>query len=60
MIYKGHNFQFAITDLECKIVNLCPKSSAGIFKQIYNKMILIFVLNFLTVFIIFSVIANIL
>lgn len=57
MIYKGNNLKFALTDLECKIMNLGPKKSGGIFKNIYNKIIL---LSFLTVFIIFSVVAYVL
>lgn len=60
MIYKGNKLKFAPTDLERKIMNLYPRNSEGIFKQIYSKMIPTFVLSYLTVFRIFSVIAYVL
>lgn len=46
MIYKGNNLKFALTDLDCKIMNLGPKKSGGIFKNNYNKMITYFCVEF--------------
>lgn len=40
-------------------MNLCPKNNSGIFKQIYNNIIFIFALGFVTVFIILLGVANI-
>lgn len=59
MIYKKSNLKISLTDLEWKIMNLCPKNNSGIFKQIYNNIIFIFALGFVTVFIILLGVANI-
>jgi len=41
-------------------MNFCPKKGSGIFKQIYNKIIYVFALGFVTIFTILPGVAIIL